>query len=131
REARCCWGFAGGSVEAMWLMVQQGKPDDYVIATGEAHSVRDLVELAFAAAGLDWRRHVEIDRRYFRPTEVDVLRGGPAKARSILGWQPRVTFAELVKMMVERDVDLARRERTVNQAGFADAARGTATAGSD
>ena len=130
-EAQRDWGFAGDYVEAMWLMLQQEKPDDYVIATGEAHSVRDLVELAFAAAGLDWQRHVEIDRRYFRPTEVDVLRGDPAKARSILGWQPRVTFAELVKMMVERDVDLARRERTVNQAGFADAARGTATAGSD
>ncbi len=130
-EAQRDWGFAGDYVEAMWLMLQQEKPDDYVIATGEAHSVRDLVELAFAAAGLDWRRHVEIDRRYFRPTEVDVLRGDPAKARSILGWQPRVTFAELVKMMVAHDIELARRERTVNQAGFADPARGTATAGSD
>src|SRR5437660_8889305 len=124
-------GFAGDYVEAMWLMLQQEKPDDYVIATGEAHSVRDLVELAFAAAGLDWRRHVEIDRRYFRPTEVDVLRGDPAKARSILGWQPRVTFAELIKMMVEHDSDLARRERTVNQAGFADPARGAAIAEGD
>ena len=112
-------------------MLQQQKPDDYVIATGEAHSVRDFVELAFAAAGLDWRQHVAIDQRYFRPTEVDVLRGDAAKARDVLGWEPRVGFSELMKMMVEHDIDLARRERTVNQAGFADPARGAATAASD
>jgi GDPmannose 4,6-dehydratase len=107
------------------------KPDDYIIATGGAHSVRDFVELAFETAGLEWRRHVEIDSRYFRPTEVDALRGDPTKARGILGWHPRVTFAELVEMMVRHDIDLARRERTVNQAGFADPARGVAIAGSD
>jgi GDPmannose 4,6-dehydratase len=101
-------------------MLQQKQPDDYVIATGEAHSVRDLVELAFAAADLDWERHVEIDRRYFRPTEVDALRGDPTKALSVLGWAPRVTFRELGKMMVRHDIDLARRERAVNEAGFAD-----------
>ena len=112
-------------------MLQQQQPDDYVIATGEAHSVRDLVELAFAAAGLDWRRHVEVDRRYFRPTEVDALRGDATKARDVLGWEPRVSFAELVKMMVEHDIELARREQTVNGAGFADPARGAAIAGSD
>src|SRR5712691_4200261 len=130
-EAQRDWGFAGDYVEAMWLMLQQEKPDDYIIATGEAHSVRDLVELAFAAAGLDWRRHVEVDRRYFRPTEVDALRGDPTKARGVLGWEPRVSFAELVEMMVEHDIDLAQRERTVAQAGFTDPARGAAIAGSD
>jgi GDPmannose 4,6-dehydratase len=130
-EAKRDWGFAGDYAEAMWLMLQQEEQDDYVIATGEAHRVRDLVELAFAAAGLDWQRHVEVDRRYFRPTEVDALRGDPTKARAVLGWEPRLTFAELVKMMVEHDFDLAPRERTVNQAGFVDPARGAAMAGSD
>ena len=130
-EAERDWGFTGDYVEAMWLMLQQQNPDDYVIATGEAHCVRDLVELAFAAAGLDWRHHVEVDRRYFRPTEVDALCGDPTKARDVLGWKPRVSFPELVKMMVEHDIELARRERTVNQAGFADVARGAAVAGRD
>jgi GDPmannose 4,6-dehydratase len=91
--------------------------------------VRELVEVAFAAAGLDWRRHVEVDRRYFRPTEVDALCGDPAKARRILRWEPKVTFAELVEMMVRHDIDLARREQAVNQAGFTDPARGAAVAG--
>jgi GDPmannose 4,6-dehydratase len=130
-DAKRDWGFAGDYVEAMWLMLQQEKPDDYVIATGEAHSVHDLVDLAFAAAGLDWRRHIEVDRRYFRPTEVDSLRGDPAKAREVFGWEPRVTFSELVKMMVEHDIGLARRERTLSQAGFSDPDRGAAMAGSD
>ncbi len=130
-EAERDWGFTGDYVEAMWLMLQQQNPDDYVIATGKAHCVRDLVELAFAAASLDWRRHVEVDRRYFRPTEVDALCGDPAKARDVLGWKPRVSFPELVKMMVEHDIELARRERTVNQAGFADIARGAAVSGRD
>src|SRR5712675_563203 len=114
-EAERDWGFTGDYVEAMWLMLQQQNPDDYVIATGKAHCVRDLVELAFAAAGLDWRHHVEVDGRYFRPTEVDALRGDPTKARRVLGWEPRVTFSELVRMMVEHDIELARRERTVYQ----------------
>lgn len=130
-EAKRDWGFTGDYVEAMWLMLQQQKPDDYIIATGEAHSVREFVELAFAAAGLDWRRHVEIDRWYFRPTEVDWLRGDATKARDILGWKPRVTFPELVKMMVEHDIQLARREQTVSRAGFAEPARGAAIAGND
>src|SRR5215831_15430148 len=99
-------------------MLQQDKPDDYIIATGEAHSVRNLVELVFAAIGLGWRRHVEADRRYFRPTEVDALRGDPTKAGGILGWGPRTAFAELVKMMVEHGIDLARCERTVKEAGY-------------
>jgi GDPmannose 4,6-dehydratase len=130
-EAKRDWGFTGDYVKAMWLMMQQEKPDDYVIATGKSHSVRDLVEVAFAAAGLDWQRHVEVDDRYFRPTEVDELCGNPTKAHRVLGWEPRVTFPELVKMMVEHDVELARRERTVNQAGFANPARGAAMAASD
>jgi GDPmannose 4,6-dehydratase len=130
-EAKRDWGFTGDYVEAMWLMLQQDKPDDYVVATAEVHSVRDFVELAFATAGLDWRRHVEIDSRYFRPTEVDMLHGDPTKAREVLGWEARATFSELVKMMVRHDIELAERERTVNQAGFADPARGAAIAGGD
>jgi hypothetical protein len=94
-------------IEAMWLMLQQEEPDDYIIATGEADSVRDFVELVFETAGFEWRRHVEVDRRYFRPTEVDALRGDHSKARRVLGWGPRVSFAELVKMMVDHDIDLA------------------------
>ena len=130
-EAKRDWGFTGDYVEAMWLMLQQRKPDDYIIATGEAHSVHEFVELAFAAAGLDWRHHVEIDKRYFRPTEVDALRGDPTKAHTVLGWKPRVAFAELINMMVKYDIELARRERAVHQAGFTDPARGAALAGSD
>jgi GDPmannose 4,6-dehydratase len=130
-ETKRDWGFTGDYVEAMWLMLQQQKPDDYIVATGESHSVRGFVELAFAAAGLDWRRCVVVDRLYFRPTEVDALCGDATKARDLLRWEPRVTFAELVKMMVEHDIELAKRERAVSQAGFADPARGAAVAGSD
>src|SRR5947207_15520808 len=115
----------------MWLMLQQEKPHDYVIATGKAHSVRELVELAFAAPGLDWRRHVEVDRRYFRPTEIDVLRGDATKAREVLGWKPRVTFSDLLKTMVEHDIDLSQRESAVRQPGLADPARSAAIAGGD
>jgi GDPmannose 4,6-dehydratase len=104
------WGFAGDYVEAMWLMLQQGAPDDYVIATGVAHTVREFVERAFSAAGLDWRTHVEVDPRYLRPSEVDALCGDATKARRVLGWQPRVEFDELIRMMVAYDIDLARRE---------------------
>jgi GDPmannose 4,6-dehydratase len=128
-EARRDWGFTGDYVEAMWLMLQQDQPGDYVIATGRSHSVSDLVQRAFAAADLDWRRHVEVDPRYYRPTEVDALCGDAAKARDILGWQPRVDFAELVGMMVAHDIELARRERMVSDAGFVDPARGTALQG--
>jgi GDPmannose 4,6-dehydratase len=128
-EARRDWGFAGDYVEAMWLMLQQAEPDDYVVATGEAHSVRELVEQAFAAAGLDWQRHVEIDPRYLRPTEVDSLCGDASKARAVLGWQPRVGFAALVEMMVAHDIELARRERLAVQTGFTGPARGTALSG--
>ena len=125
-DARRDWGFTGDYVEAMWLMQQQDEPGDYVVATGEAHSVRELVELAFAAADLDWRRFVEVDPRYFRPSEVDALRGDPSKACRILGWRPRVDFAELVRMMVTHDVELAGREQAVNAAGFVGPVRGAA-----
>src|SRR6516164_290534 len=128
-EAKRDWGFAGDYVEAMWLMLQNERPDDYVVARGESRSVRELVEAAFMQLGLDWRRHVETDPRYFRPAEVDHLCGDATKARDALGWGSRVNFAELVKMMVEHDIELARRERTVSQAGFADPARGAAIAG--
>jgi GDPmannose 4,6-dehydratase len=100
------WGFAGDYVRAMWLMLQQDEPDDYVIATNEAHSVQQLVEIAFAHAGLDWKKHVVTDPRFLRPAEVDHLIGNPAKAKAKLGWKPDVNFAALVKMMV--DADLAR-----------------------
>jgi GDPmannose 4,6-dehydratase len=99
-----------------------------VVATGEAHSVQELVERAFAEVQLDWREHVEIDKRYLRPTEVDYLRGDPAKARQRLGWRPRVNFAALVSMMVSHDLDLARRERTLQCAGYDGPQRGLAAA---
>jgi GDPmannose 4,6-dehydratase len=126
-DAKRDWGFAGDYVEAMWLMLQQPKPDDYVVATGETHSVRDLVEQAFKEVGLDWQRHVEIDNRYLRPTEVDVLQGDAAKARKVLGWHPRIAFTDLIAMMVAHDLDLARRERTLRKAGYDGPARGAAT----
>ncbi len=110
-EARRDWGYARDYVEAMWLMLQQPKGDDYVVATGEAHTVRELCEAAFARVGLDYRKHVEIDPRYFRPTEVDFLLGDPSKAREKLGWTPRTTFAELVRIMMEADLELAEREK--------------------
>ena len=109
-DARRDWGFAGDYVEAMWAMLQQDTPDDYVIGTGEAYSVRDFVEFAFDHAGLDWRAHVRIDPRYFRPAEVDALQADPTKAYQALGWRPRVTLQELVCMMVDADIaDLQRK----------------------
>jgi GDPmannose 4,6-dehydratase len=104
-EAARDWGYAGDYVEAMWLMLQQEEPDDYVIATGETHSVRELLALAFAAAGMDdWEPYVESDARFERPAEVDILTGDASKARERLGWKPRVTFPELIRMMVEADL---------------------------
>ena len=105
------WGFAGDYVEAMWRMLQLDKPGDYVIATGETHSVREFVEKAFARVGLDWHQHVAYDARYNRPTEVDVLLGDASKARRELGWVPRVNFDALVTMMVDADLVLAERDR--------------------
>jgi GDPmannose 4,6-dehydratase len=104
-DAKRDWGFAGDYVQGMWLMLQQDKPDDYVLATGETHSVREVLEIAFSTVGLDWNKHVEIDPRYFRPAEVDLLLGDATKAREKLGWQPRVGFSELIKMMVESDLE--------------------------
>jgi GDPmannose 4,6-dehydratase len=103
-EARRDWGYAPDYVEAMWLMLQQETPQDLVIATGEAHSVREFLEEAFAYVGLDWQDYVDIDPRYFRPTEVDFLLGDASKARKALGWQPRVSFGELVRLMVDADL---------------------------
>jgi GDPmannose 4,6-dehydratase len=130
-DAKRDWGFAGDYVEAMWLMLQQDKPDDYVVATGEAYSVREFVEMAFGHVGLDWNHYVEIDQRYFRPTEVDFLQGDPTKARDQLGWQPRVSFSRLVTMMVDHDLDLARQERTLRSAGYGVTTRGTASSQAD
>ncbi|WP_424357749.1 GDP-mannose 4,6-dehydratase [Methanocella sp. MCL-LM] len=104
------WGFAGDYVEAMWLMLQQENPDDYVIGTGETHSVREFCELAFGAAGLDWEKYVKIDPRFVRPAEVDLLLGDASKAKNVLGWKPKVTFPQLVKMMVESDIELVARD---------------------
>ena len=106
RDAKRDWGFSGDYVRAMWLMLQQDEPDDYVIATGETHSVQELVEVAFTRAGLDWEKYVGVDQRYIRPAEVDLLIGDPAKAKAKLGWTPTVDFQGLVNMMV--DADLAR-----------------------
>lgn len=103
-EARRDWGYAPDYVEAMWLMLQQDKADDFVLATGETHSVREYLEAAFTYADLDWRQYVEIDPRYFRPTEVDVLLGDATKAHRVLGWQPKVSFGELVRLMVDADL---------------------------
>ena len=110
-EAKRDWGFAGDYVEAMWLMLQQDAPEDYVIATGETHSIRELLDEAFGLLDLDWHQYVEIDPRYFRPAEVDLLLGDSSKARRALQWEPKVNFRQLVKMMVEHDWDMAREER--------------------
>jgi GDPmannose 4,6-dehydratase len=107
-EARRDWGFAGDYVDAMWRMLQQPEPDDYVVATGVAHSVRDLLEVAFGVVGLDWRAHVRQDPALLRPAEVDSLIGDASKARRVLGWAPRVGFAELVEMMVRADLERLR-----------------------
>lgn len=104
-QARRDWGYTPEYVEAMWLMLQQERPDDYVIATGESHSVQEFVEEAFGYAGLDWRKHVEIADRYFRPLEVDNLQGDAGKARMKLGWKPRTTFKQLVRIMVDKDLE--------------------------
>ena len=111
-NAKRDWGFAGDYIEAMWLMLQQDEPDDYVIATGESHSVKEFLEEAFNYKGLDWREYVEIDSRYFRPTEVDSLLGDASKARRKLRWEPKVKFKELVKLMVDADIkDLEEMKR--------------------
>ena len=117
-DAKRDWGFAGDYVEAMWLMLQQDTPDDYVISTGETHSVREFLEMAFRHAELDYRDFVEIDPRYYRPAEVDLLLGDSTKARTRLGWKPRVSFEGLVRMMVETDLFNAAREKALVDAGL-------------
>ncbi len=111
-DAKRDWGFAGDYVQAMWLMLQQDVPEDFVIAMGETHSVREFLDLAFGHLNLDWKEFVKVDERYYRPTEVDILIGDASKAREKLGWQPRVTFEELVVMMVEADlqVEIVKRD---------------------
>jgi GDPmannose 4,6-dehydratase len=108
-DARRDWGFARDFVEAMWLMLQQEEPGDYVVATGETHSVKEFCEEAFGCVGLDWKDFVKVDPKYFRPAEVDLLLGDPSRAKSRLGWEPKVTFKELVRLMVEADLEGQRR----------------------
>jgi len=117
-EAKRDWGFAGDFVEAMWLILQQDKPDDYVIATGENHSVREFAEKVFQKLGLDYEEYIAIDQRYFRPTEVDILLGDSTKAQKKLGWKPKVNFDQLIDMMIEADLELAKKEKTLLDAGY-------------
>lgn len=112
-DAKRDWGFAGDYVEAMWLMLQEDKPDDFVISTGECHTVREFVEGVFKLLDLDWKKYVEIDQRYYRPTEVDLLCGDSSKAERVLKWKPRVKFQDLIRMMTETDMKLARQERII------------------
>jgi GDPmannose 4,6-dehydratase len=113
-DAKRDWGYAKEYVEAMWLMLQQEEPDDYVVATGETHSVRELLEEAFSYAGLDWRDHLAIDRRYYRPAEVDLLIGDPTKAKRKLGWEAKTKFKDLVRLMVDADMETARKQVHMN-----------------
>lgn len=114
-DARRDWGYARDYVEAMWLMMQAEQADDYVIATGETHSVRDFLDQTFAYLDLDWKQYVEVDPKYFRPAEVDLLRGDASKARTQLGWEPKVDFHQLVKLMVDHDLALAKHEAEAQQ----------------
>lgn len=120
-DARRDWGYAGDYVEAMWLMMQANEADDFVIATGETHSVRDFLDACFGHLDLDWKEYVEIDPRYYRPAEVDLLLGDASKARRVLGWQPKVGFKELVRRMTDHDMGLARRELKLNDRDGKDA----------
>jgi GDPmannose 4,6-dehydratase len=109
-DARRDWGYARDYVEAMWLMLQADEAEDYVVATGQTHSIREFLDLAFGRLDLDWMEYVDIDPRYYRPAEVDLLLGDASKARKKLGWEPKVTFPELVALMVDHDLELAERE---------------------
>ena len=115
-DAERDWGYAKEYVEMMWLMLQQEQPDDYVIATNETHSVKEFVQETFGLLNLDWEEYVDYDARYERPAEVDLLIGNPAKAKRQLGWEPKVKFKELVKIMVESDLELANEEKKINEA---------------
>jgi GDPmannose 4,6-dehydratase len=123
-DARRDWGYAGDYVEAMWLMLQQAQPDDFVVATGTALTIREFLTLVFGQLDLDWKEYVEIDPRYFRPAEVDHLEGDASKAREVLGWQPRTDVRALAAMMVAGDLEQARREAVLRDAGHAEPARG-------
>ncbi|MBA7685164.1 GDP-mannose 4,6-dehydratase [subsurface metagenome] len=112
-EAKRDWGFAGDYVEANWLMLQQDKPDDYVVATGESHSVKEFVDEVFSYLDLDWQKYVEIDQRYFRPSEVDYLQGDASKAKKVLKWEPKVTFKELARIMTDADMKIAENEKII------------------
>jgi GDPmannose 4,6-dehydratase len=114
-DAKRDWGFAGDYVESMWLMVQQAEPEDFVIATGQTHSVREFLDEVFGYLDLDWQKYVEIDPRYFRPTEVDILQGDSSKARKVLKWEPKVTFKELARLMVDADMKLAEDEKIIRE----------------
>jgi GDPmannose 4,6-dehydratase len=116
-DAKRDWGFAGDYVEAMWRMLQHDRPDDYVVATGETHSVREFLEEVFGSLDLDWQRYVEIDPRYYRPTEVDLLLGDASKAWRDLGWEPKITFRALARMMTEADMAAAEREKMIKDSG--------------
>ncbi len=122
-DARRDWGFAGDYVEAMWRMLQQDRPDDYVVATGESISIRDFLGLTFGRMDLDWQKYVEIDPRYFRPAEVDHLEGDPSKGRRILGWEPKTDIRTLATMMVDSDLKLAQRELVLRDSGHTESPR--------
>lgn len=123
-ESRRDWGYAGDYVQAMWTMLQSSRPDDYVVATGEAHSVAEFLDHAAEYCDLDWKEFVKIDPRYLRPTEVDYLLGDASKMKRTLGWQPKVSFKELVRIMMDHDLELARQERTLAEAGHKVLVRG-------
>jgi GDPmannose 4,6-dehydratase len=125
-DARRDWGHAADYVRAMWMMLQHPDPEDFIIATGQSYSVREFLDTAAEFAGVDWYRHVEFDPRYLRPTEVDSLCGDATKARELLGWEPEISFEELVKSMVECDLELARQEKTLAEAGHNVVRRGGA-----
>ncbi len=114
-DARRDWGYAGDFVEAMWLMLQADKPEDYVISTGETHSIREFLDESFGMLDLEWKKYVEVDPKYFRPAEVDLLLGDSSKARKKLKWKPKVSFKKLVKMMVDSDLDLAKKEKAIKE----------------
>ena len=123
-DAKRDWGYAGDFVDAMWRMLQHSEPDDFVVATGESHSVREFLDVAAARCGVNWSQHVELDPRYLRPTEVDHLLGDASKARAALGWKPQVDFTRLIEMMVDHDLELARQELTLTRAGHHIVSRG-------
>ncbi len=125
-DAKRDWGHAQDYVEAMWLMLQRDEPGDYVVATGQSRSVREFAEAVFGRLGLDWQDHIELDPRYLRPAEVEFLQGDPRKAETVLEWKPRISFDELVDRMIANDLELARQEKTLKDAGHLVAARGAA-----